>query len=48
MGFPGGCIHHRADCRTNDPKKAEKFWMTGEGMRTNIQMKNNIGTSNKS
>ena len=33
---------------TNDPEKAKKFWKTGEGMRTNIQMKNNIGTSNKS
>ena len=33
---------------TNDPKKAEKFWKTGEGMRTNIDLKNNIGTSNKS
>jgi len=34
--------------RTGDPKKAEKFWKTGEGMRTNTEMKNNIGTSNKS
>lgn len=34
--------------RTNDPKKVEKFWQTGEGMRTNSNMKNNIGTSNKS
>ena len=34
--------------RTADPKKAEKFWKTGEGMRTNSDMKNNIGTSNKS
>jgi hypothetical protein len=33
---------------TGDPKKAEKFWKTGEGMRTNTNMKNNIGTSNKS
>ena len=33
---------------TNDPKKAEKFWKTGEGMRINLGMKNNIGTSNKS
>jgi reductive dehalogenase len=33
---------------TNDPKKAIKFWKSGEGMRTNTQMKNNIGTSNKS
>jgi reductive dehalogenase len=33
---------------TADPKKAEKFWKTGEGMRTNSDMKNNIGTSNKS
>jgi reductive dehalogenase len=33
---------------TNDPKKAEKFWKTGEGMRVNVNMKNNIGTSNKS
>jgi reductive dehalogenase len=33
---------------TNDPRKALKFWKTGEGMRTNIHMKNNIGTSNKS
>ena len=33
---------------TNDPKKAEKFWKTGEGMRTNVDLKNNIGTSNKS
>jgi len=33
---------------TNDPKKAIKFWKSGEGMRTNIHMKNNIGTSNKS
>ncbi len=33
---------------TNDPKKVEKFWKTGEGMRTNTDMKNNIGTSNKS
>jgi reductive dehalogenase len=34
--------------QTGDPKKAEKFWKTGEGMRTNSNMKNNIGTSNKS
>ena len=33
---------------TNDPKRVEKFWKTGEGMRTNISLKNNIGTSNKS
>ena len=33
---------------TNDPKRVEHFWKTGEGMRTNIHMKNNIGTSNKS
>jgi hypothetical protein len=33
---------------TNDPEKVEKFWKTGEGMRTNIRLKNNIGTSNKS
>jgi reductive dehalogenase len=33
---------------TNDPKKAIKFWKSGEGMRTNLHMKNNIGTSNKS
>jgi ferredoxin len=33
---------------TNDPEKVKKFWKTGEGMRTNIKMKNNIGTSNKS
>jgi len=33
---------------TNDPKKVAKFWKTGEGMRTNTDMKNNIGTSNKS
>jgi reductive dehalogenase len=33
---------------TNDPKKVEKFWKTGAGMRVNPQMKNNIGTSNKS
>ncbi len=33
---------------TGDPKKAEKFWKTGEGMRTNSEMKNNVGTSNKS
>ncbi len=33
---------------TNDPAKAEKFWKTGEGMRVNSSMKNNIGTSNKS
>jgi epoxyqueuosine reductase len=33
---------------TNDPKKPLKFWKTGEGMRTNTDMKNNIGTSNKS
>jgi len=33
---------------TGDPKKADKFWKTGEGMRTNTEMKNNIGTSNKS
>ena len=33
---------------TNDPKKVEKFWKTGEGMRVNPGMKNNIGTSNKS
>ena len=33
---------------TNDPKKARKFWKTGEGMRTNLGLKNNIGTSNKS
>ncbi len=31
----------------NDPAKVEKFWQTGEGMRTNTKMKNNIGTSNK-
>ena len=33
---------------TNDPKKVDKFWKTGEGMRTNIHLKNNIGTSNTS
>jgi hypothetical protein len=33
---------------TNDPKKAVKFWQSGEGMRVNAEMKNNIGTSNKS
>jgi len=33
---------------TNDAKKVEKFWKSGEGMRTNTKMKNNIGTSNKS
>jgi len=33
---------------TNNPRTAEKFWKTGEGMRTNTEMKNNIGTSNKS
>ena len=33
---------------TNDPKRVEHFWKTGQGMRTNIHMKNNIGTSNKS
>jgi len=33
---------------TADPAKAEKFWTTGEGMRTNTELKNNIGTSNKS
>ncbi len=33
---------------TGDPAKAEKFWTTGEGKRTNTDMKNNIGTSNKS
>ncbi|MGF1760368.1 reductive dehalogenase [Photobacterium sagamiensis] len=33
---------------TNDPERVEKFWKTGEGMRTNISLKNNIGTSNKS
>ena len=33
---------------TNDPKKAVKFWKSGEGMRVNTGMKNNIGTSNKS
>jgi hypothetical protein len=32
----------------DDPAKVEKFWETGEGMRTNTKMKNNIGTSNKS
>lgn len=31
----------------NDPAKADKFWKTGQGMRTNTGMKNNIGTSNK-
>ena len=31
----------------NDPKKVAEFWKTGEGMRTNKRMKNNIGTSNK-
>ncbi|MDJ0895131.1 MAG: reductive dehalogenase [Alphaproteobacteria bacterium] len=30
-----------------DPAKVEKFWNTGEGMRVNPGMKNNIGTSNK-
>ncbi len=30
-----------------DPAKVEKFWTTGEGMRVNPSMKNNIGTSNK-
>ncbi len=34
--------------QTNDPAKVEKFWKTGEGMRVNPGMKNNIGTSNKS
>lgn len=33
---------------TNDPAKAVKFWKSGEGMRVNSGMKNNIGTSNKS
>jgi len=33
---------------TDDPKKVVKFWQSGEGMRTNKHMKNNIGTSNKS
>ena len=33
---------------TNDPKKAVKFWESGEGMRVNTGLKNNIGTSNKS
>jgi epoxyqueuosine reductase len=33
---------------TNDPKKVVKFWESGEGMRVNTGMKNNIGTSNKS
>ena len=33
---------------TNDPKKVKKFWKTGEGMRVNKHLKNNIGTSNKS
>ncbi len=32
----------------NDPAKVAKFWQTGEGMRVNVKMKNNIGTSNKS
>ncbi len=31
----------------NDPAMVEKFWQTGEGMRVNPGMKNNIGTSNK-
>ncbi len=31
-----------------DPAKVDKFWETGEGMRVNVKMKNNIGTSNKS
>jgi len=31
-----------------DPAKVAKFWETGEGMRINTSMKNNIGTSNKS
>ena len=30
-----------------DPAKVEKFWETGEGMRVNPSMKNNIGTANK-
>jgi epoxyqueuosine reductase len=34
--------------KTGDPKKVDKFWKTGEGMRVNPDMKNNIGTSNKS
>ncbi len=29
-----------------DPDKVAKFWKTGEGMRTNTGMKNNIGTAN--
>jgi hypothetical protein len=33
---------------TNDPAKAIKFWKTGEGMRVNVSLKNNIGTSNLS
>ncbi len=33
---------------TNDPAKVKKFWKSGEGMRTNVDLKNNIGTSNKS
>ena len=33
---------------TNDPARVEKFWKTGEGMRVNKHLKNNIGTSNKS
>jgi reductive dehalogenase len=29
------------------PEKVEKFWQSGEGMRTNKAMKNNIGTAGK-
>jgi reductive dehalogenase len=34
--------------QTNSPEKVKKFWKSGEGMRVNLGMKNNIGTSNKS
>lgn len=33
--------------RTPIPVKVEKFWASGEGMRTNTSMKNNIGTAGK-
>ena len=33
---------------TDDPAKVDKFWETGKGMRVNLSMKNNIGTSNNS
>ena len=50
-GFLHGLMSHMHPLfgygATDDPAKVEKFWKTGEGMRVNPSMKNNIGTAGK-